>query len=94
MAAVEQLLASSMYADDANTIEVDGWGAGVTNLRASWGGRVGSVTIEPFLALQNVFDRRYVGSVTINGFGGRVFEPSPGRHVFTGLALGWSATGR
>jgi iron complex outermembrane receptor protein len=84
---LDQVLASSLFADDRNRIEVDGWGAGVTNLRASWTARPGGTRVTPFLALQNLFDRRYVGSVTINGAAGRVFEPAPRRNVWVGLEI-------
>lgn len=85
---VEQALASALYADDANTIRVAGWGAGVTTLRADWAGAVGGVAVAPFAYLGNLFDRGHVGSVTINGANGRVFEPAPGRHLFLGARLG------
>jgi len=86
---LDQLLSSSLYADDANRIEVPGWGAGVTDLRATWTVSTGRSRLTPFLAVRNLFDRRYVGSVTINGFGGRVLEPSPGRHAYVGLSWRW-----
>ncbi|HXE58034.1 MAG TPA: TonB-dependent receptor [Gemmatimonadales bacterium] len=88
---VDHTLSSSVVADDANTLWVDAWGAGVTNVRLSLNARVGGVTFSPFLGVNNVFDRRYVGSVTINGFGGRVFEPAPGRHFYVGGEIGWAA---
>jgi iron complex outermembrane receptor protein len=84
---VDQLISSSLFADDANTIRVDGWGAGVTNARLAWSGAAERFRVVPFLTVQNLFDRRYVGSVTINGFGGRVLEPSPGRHAFVGMEI-------
>lgn len=83
--AVEHAMSSRVWADDANTIEAKGWGAGVTDLRLRWVGRVGDVIVSPFVALQNLADRDYVGSVTINGFNGRVFEPAPGRHLVAGF---------
>lgn len=82
---IEHAMSSRVWADDANTLAADGWGAGVTDLRVRWTGRAGAVTISPFVAIQNVADREYVGSVTINGFNGRVFEPAPGRHIVTGI---------
>ncbi len=91
---LDQQLSSSLFADDANTVTVDGWGAGVTNLRAGWNGEVAGLRVTPFVSMFNAFDRRYVGSVTINGFGGRVFEPSPGRNYLTGVELAWSRRGR
>jgi iron complex outermembrane receptor protein len=87
---LDQLISSSLYGDDKNTLEVEGWGAGVTNLRLSWTGRLAGTRLVPFLTIQNVFDRQYIGSVTINGFGGRVLEPSPRRYYYVGLSLGWN----
>jgi iron complex outermembrane receptor protein len=84
---VDQVMSSSLFADDLNTVEVADWGAGVTNVRATWTGRTGGLQLTPFIALQNAFDRSYVGSVTINGAFGRVFEPSPGRNAYVGLEI-------
>ena len=86
---LDQLLSSALFADDRNTIRVAGWGVGVTNLRLTWQGGVGGAGIAPFLSLFNLFDRSYIGSVTINGAGGRVLEPAPGRYIFAGMELGW-----
>jgi iron complex outermembrane receptor protein len=82
---------SDVAADDRNTIVVPGWGLGVTDVRVSWGGRVGSFLIMPVVGLNNVFDRAYVGSVTINGFGGRVIEPAPGRNGYLGMEVRYPA---
>lgn len=82
---IDQTVSAMLFADDANTIAVDGWGAGVTDLRLSWAGQTGRTMLHPFLAVNNLWDRAYVGSVTINGATGRVFEPSPGRNLYAGL---------
>jgi iron complex outermembrane receptor protein len=84
---LEQQVSSSLFADDRNTIEVEGWGLGVTTIRASWALETGAIRLSPFLGVQNVFDRTYVASVTVNGSGGRVFEPGPGRNAYAGLEL-------
>jgi hypothetical protein len=34
-----------------------------------------------------VLDARYNASVTVNAFGGRYYEPGPGRTVYLGLAV-------
>ena len=86
---VDHTMSSSLYADDLNTLEVDGWGAGVTNLRASVERSVGELVVAPFAGVNNLFNRAYIGSVTINGFGGRVLEPSPRRNVYVGVEVGW-----
>ena len=87
---VDHTIASSLFADDANEIKVEGWGGGVTNVRASWSGSLGrSGLLAPFAGVQNLWDQRYIGAVTVNGFGGRVLEPAPGRNIYAGLELSW-----
>jgi iron complex outermembrane receptor protein len=85
----DHTISSSVVADDANTIYVDAWGAGLTNLRLGWDGESGQVEFAPFIGVNNLWDRRYVGSVTLNGVGGRVFEPAPRRIVYIGTELGY-----
>jgi iron complex outermembrane receptor protein len=87
----DQTISSSVVADDANTTYVDAWGAGLTNLRLGWDGHTGQVELAPFLGVNNLWDRRYVGSVTLNGVGGRVFEPAPRRIVYIGTEIGYAA---
>ena len=41
--------------------------------------------VRPFAALENLFDRPHIAAVTVNGFGGRVLEPAPGRHLYVGV---------
>ncbi|HEX2609412.1 MAG TPA: hypothetical protein VHK68_00285, partial [Gemmatimonadales bacterium] len=67
------------------------WGAGVTNLRVGWNGRSGQMEIGPFLGINNLWDRRYVGSVTLNGAFGRVIEPAPRRVIYLGTEIGYAA---
>ncbi len=91
---IDHTLSSSIFANDANTFEIADWGAGVTNLRVSWNGEMGSAVVRPFAGVNNLFDKAYVGSVTINGFDGlanapRVIEPAPGINVYVGAELGW-----
>ena len=89
----DHTLSSSVASDDANTPEgiVDSWGAGVTNLRVGWQGEVGVVQLSPFVGLNNLWDRRYIGSVTLNGLFGRVLEPAPRRVLYVGTELGYRA---
>jgi iron complex outermembrane receptor protein len=37
--------------------------------------------------VQNLFDRRYTGSVVVNAAGGRFYEPAPERTISVGLSL-------
>jgi len=87
----DHTISSSIVADDANAIYVDAWGAGLTNLRLGWTGQAGQAEFAPFLGVNNLWDRRYVGSVTLNGVGGRVFEPAPRRIVYVGTEIGYRA---
>lgn len=87
----DHTLSSSIVADDANSIWVNAWGAGVTNLRVGWNGRAGQMEIGPFLGINNLWDRRYVGSVTLNGAFGRVLEPAPRRVIYLGTEIGYAA---
>jgi iron complex outermembrane receptor protein len=84
---IDQAFSAAMFGDDDNTIRIDGWGSGVTGVRLAWHGRTGGAACDPFIAGMNVFNRRYVGSVSTNGAGGRVFEPSAGRTIYAGLSL-------
>jgi len=86
---LDQTTAGVSYGDDKNTLKVDGWGAGVTTVRVSWAVSSGALRFEPFAAVQNLFDRRYVGSVNINGAFGRVLEPAPGRSAYLGIEVRW-----
>jgi iron complex outermembrane receptor protein len=90
---LEQSIAGELFGDDANAIRVAGWGTGVSSLRAEGRVSLGTVELAPFGAVENLFDRRYVGSVTINGFGGRVLEPAAGRQGYVGMEVRW-ANGR
>jgi iron complex outermembrane receptor protein len=87
----DHTLSSSVAADDANTIVVDAWGAGVTNLRLGWQGNAGSLQLGPFLGMNNLWNRQYIGSVTLNGIGGRVIEPAPRRVIYFGAEVGYAA---
>ncbi|HSG06843.1 MAG TPA: TonB-dependent receptor [Longimicrobiales bacterium] len=51
--------------------------------------RLAGVDLSPFVAVANVFDRRYDASVVVNAFGGRYFEPGPGRTFQIGVAATW-----
>jgi iron complex outermembrane receptor protein len=82
--------AAGMYADDANDASVPAHT--LLDLRASWESRIGETLVRPWMAVRNATDARHIGSVVVNGFGGRYYEPAPGRHVEAGLTMavgGW-----
>jgi iron complex outermembrane receptor protein len=86
---LDHTLTSSVPADDANAIWVDNWGAGVTNVRLSWFHQWKDINALPFIGVYNLWNRRYISSVTINGAFGRVLEPAPLRNVYVGVELGF-----
>lgn len=75
--------------NDANTAEAPSWWT--VDLRAGAPGiQVGSAVLEPWVSVENALDENYISSVAVNAFGGRFFEPGPGRTFSLGLraALG------
>jgi iron complex outermembrane receptor protein len=84
-AAVDVQYVGYQYADNANTVRNDAYA--LANLRAGFSRDSGPFTIAPFLGLNNMFDRTYNGNVRINAFGGRFFEPAPGRNLYAGVSL-------
>jgi iron complex outermembrane recepter protein len=87
----DETWSSSMYADDQNTQVIPGWGHGDLSVRASWNAVVGDVRLQPFASVNNLFNQAYIGSVTINGAGGRTIEPAPLRNYYFGMEIGWRA---
>lgn len=84
-AQVETEHAAGLYADDANEASVPA--LTLVDLRASWQVRMGTRALRPWLAVRNATDRHHIGSVVVNGFGGRYYEPAPGRHLEAGVTL-------
>jgi iron complex outermembrane recepter protein len=83
----EATYASRIPVNDANTAHSPSYV--VTNLRLGVERlRVGTTRVTPFIGVNNVFDEEYNASVTINAFGGRYFEPGPGRAFYAGVDLG------
>jgi len=83
---VETQHSSGYFVNDTLGVRATPWWA--TNLRLGWEGRGGGMRLAPFVGINNVFNRLYVGSVVINAAAGRYYEPSPGRSLYVGLALG------
>ena len=44
-----------------------------------------TIRIEPFVHVNNLFNRKYIGSFAINAFGGRYYEPAPERTIVAGI---------
>lgn len=50
---------------------------------------LGNVDLAPWAAVVNLLDRRFTASVVPNAFGGRYYEPGPGRSLQVGLRATW-----
>jgi iron complex outermembrane receptor protein len=46
---------------------------------------LGSIDLDFFAGINNLFNTRYFDNIRLNAFGGRYYEPAPGRNVFFGL---------
>lgn len=84
-AGAELVAAGRLYANDVNTASVDGYT--VLNLKASHGWAVGKGSLTAYGRIDNVSDKRYVGSVIVNQSASQFYEPAPGRNWTLGLRL-------
>lgn len=66
-----------IFVNDTNTDSAAG--SGVFSMRASLQQKAGAWTVSEFVRIDNLGDRRHVGSVIVNEGNSRFFEPAPGR---------------
>lgn len=85
-AAVELRHRGRMMVDDANTDTAES--ATITSLRLGWAREFDGWRLQALARLDNLGDRRTVGSVIVNEANRRFFEPAPGRQVWLGLSVG------
>jgi iron complex outermembrane receptor protein len=69
-----------IYADDRNSAAAAGYW--VANVRAGFEQESPRWRLSEFASLDNVANRRYVGSVIVNESNSRFFEPAPGRTAY------------
>lgn len=87
LAALEASYSDRVPVDDANSAEADAWT--VVDARAEWRVRPARAPeVRLFGGIRNLFGEEYVGSVVVNAFGGRYYEPAPGRGVYLGVRAG------
>ena len=91
-AALEGLGAGAVAVNDVGDEAAPGFALG--NLSAGWQGLVGGRKLDAFLRIDNVLDRRYIGSVIVNEGNRRYHEPGAGRGVQVGLRWHWDAVDR
>ena len=74
----------SLYADTANALQIDAF----QKVRLQGGKTIalGNLELNLFAGINNLFDVRYFDNIRLNAFGGRYYEPAPGRNAFFGLS--------
>ena len=84
-AEADTLFVGHFYANNANTAETKSYRS--ANLRLGWKFQLDGVELTPFVGVNNLTNEDYPSNVRINAFGGRYFEPAPGRNVYGGLSI-------
>jgi len=87
---IENEYTDQFFANDANTASASA--VNLVDARVLVTQNVAGLSVRPFLAVNNLFDRSYSSSVVINAAGGRYYEPAPGRNLYLGAAIrfgGW-----
>lgn len=74
-------------ANDDNSVHAPGYG--VAGLSVGHAMRLGAWTLNAFARLDNLADRKYVGSVIVNEANGRYYEAAPGRQWMAGMNLAY-----
>ena len=72
-----------LFADDANTQRISGYG--LLHLKAGYEWQLGRWRLMPYAGVRNLLDKEYNDNVRINAFGGRLFEPAAERTWIAGL---------
>ncbi|MDB5234506.1 MAG: hypothetical protein JWR44_1499 [Hymenobacter sp.] len=73
--------------NDVNTEEAPGYW--VFGARGGWRHNFQHLETNLYAGLDNATDRRYSLGNDLNAFGGRYFQPAPGRNWYSGAQVGW-----
>jgi iron complex outermembrane receptor protein len=81
----ETTFANKMYVNDANSESAPGYG--LVNARLVTRATQGLSGAEVVVGAQNLFNRKYISSVSVNAAGGKFYEPGSQRSVYVGVSL-------
>ena len=81
----EATLADRMFVSDANLESAPGYA--IVNARLVTGASMGLSAAEVTFGAQNLFNTRYVSSVSVNAAGGKFYEPGSQRSIYVGVSL-------
>lgn len=76
---------AAVYADDANRTYAGAYD--LVGLSSDYDWRLPAGDLSGFVRLDNLFNRRYAGSVIVNNTSAQYFEAGPGRAVLVGLTF-------
>ncbi|HEU4376121.1 MAG TPA: TonB-dependent receptor [Telluria sp.] len=88
-AALETVASSKVYAEDANS-DIPAPGYAVVNARVNAKQQLGTWRFKEFVRMNNLFDRRYVGSVIVGDANKRYYEAAPGRNWMLGASVAYA----
>jgi iron complex outermembrane receptor protein len=83
--ALETVASSKAFAEDTNT-EIPALGYAIVNARIQAKQKAGAWRLKQFLRLNNLLDRRYVGSLIVGDNNKRFYEAAPGRNWLVGVS--------
>ncbi|MBW2476107.1 MAG: TonB-dependent receptor [Deltaproteobacteria bacterium] len=76
-----------VYVDNANSDKA--WSYALSNFRLVHTIYFKDFEFRPFLGVNNVFNKEYIGAVRVNESNNRFFEPAPEINVYGGISLRW-----
>ncbi|MFM9885688.1 MAG: TonB-dependent receptor family protein [Burkholderiales bacterium] len=77
--AMSRVFVNDQNSDQASGYAIAGWRLVLEQKRERW-------TFAEFLRIENLFDRKYSGSMIVNEGNSRFFEPAPGRSYLVGAS--------
>lgn len=83
-ASVDVRHTGKVFVNDANSDAASSYG--VVNLRFGFEQKAAGWSLKEFLRVDNVGNKRYVGSVIVNQASSQFFEPAPGRNFLFGVS--------
>jgi len=76
----------AIFANNSNSVEIKDYQKmriqGQKTLNLAWG------SLDFFGGVNNLLNTVYYDNIRLNAFGGRFYEPAPGRNFYLGLSLG------
>ena len=86
-ASVEGRYLSKIYVNDANDQDAPGYFVAAAS--AGYVKRLGAWELNAYARVDNLFDKRYAGSVIVNESNGRYYEPAAGRSLGAGVGVAY-----